>query len=146
MFPGLSVRDNLMLGRLKRNAGGTGWSDDRIFEFFPRIRDRLDVPADYLSGGEQQMVAIARALVGEVRLLLLDEPFEGLSPAMTEEVFGAVDRLRREIAILIVDHNLDLALALADDVVVLDRGTVAHRGPARPLFEDLDYRRKVLWI
>jgi branched-chain amino acid transport system ATP-binding protein len=146
MFPGLSVRDNLMLGRLRRNAGGTGWSDERIFEFFPRIRERLDVPADYLSGGEQQMVAIARALVGEVRLLLLDEPFEGLSPAMTEEVFGAVDRLRREIAILIVDHNLDLALALADDVVVLDRGTVAHRGPARPLFEDLDYRRKVLWI
>ena len=146
MFPGLSVRDNLMLGRLKRNHGGTGWSDERVFEYFPRIRERLDVAADYLSGGEQQMVAIARVLVGEVKLLLLDEPFEGLSPAMTEEVFNAVDRLRQDVAVVIVDHNLDLALALADDTIVLDRGAIVHRGPARPLFEDLAFRRKILWV
>ena len=146
MFPGLSVRDNLMLGRLKRNQGGTGWSDERVFEYFPRIRERLDVAADYLSGGEQQMVAIARVLVGEVKLLLLDEPFEGLSPAMTEEVFNAVDRLRQDVAVVIVDHNLDLALALADDTIVLDRGAIVHRGPARPLFEDLAFRRKILWV
>jgi ABC-type branched-subunit amino acid transport system ATPase component len=149
LFPGLSVRDNLMLGRLRRGAttaGGVIWDDERIFGYFPRIRERLDVAADYLSGGEQQMVAIARALAGNVRLLLLDEPFEGLSPAITEEVFGAIDRLRREIAVVIVDHNLDLVLALADETVVLDRGTVAHRGPAAPLRDDLALRRRVLWV
>ncbi len=146
MFPGLSVRDNLMLGRLKRNHGGSGWSDERVFEYFPRIRERLDVAADFLSGGEQQMVAIARALVGDVKLLLLDEPFEGLSPAMTEEVFNAVDRLRQDMAVMIVDHNLDLALALADETIVLDRGAIVHRGPALPLFEDLGFRRKILWV
>jgi len=146
MFPGLSVRDNLMLGRLKRDHGGTGWSDERVFEYFPRIRERLDVAADFLSGGEQQMVAIARALVGDVKLLLLDEPFEGLSPAMTEEVFNAVDRLRHDMAVMIVDHNLDLALALADETIVLDRGAIVHRGPALPLFEDLGFRRKILWV
>jgi ABC-type branched-subunit amino acid transport system ATPase component/ABC-type branched-subunit amino acid transport system permease subunit len=145
LFPGLSVRDNLMLGRLKRGGGGA-WTDEKIFSFFPRIRERLDVAADYLSGGEQQMVAIARALAGDMRLLLLDEPFEGLSPAITEEVFAAIDRLRREVAILIVDHHLDLVLALADEAVVLDRGAVAHRGPARPLHDDLELRRKVLWL
>ena len=92
------------------------------------------------------MVAIARALAGDVRVLLLDEPFEGLAPSITEEVFTAVDRLRRDIAVVIVDHNLDLVLALADRAVVLDRGHVVHRGPARPLSEDLELRRRVLWV
>jgi ABC-type branched-subunit amino acid transport system ATPase component/ABC-type branched-subunit amino acid transport system permease subunit len=145
LYPGLSVRDNLMLGRLRR-PGPSQWSDEKIFELFPRIRERYDLAADLLSGGEQQMVAIARALAGHVRVLLLDEPFEGLSPVMTEEVFKAVDRLRHEIAVVIVDHNLDLVLALADRAVVLDRGAVVHTGPARPLLIDLDLRRKVLWV
>jgi ABC-type branched-subunit amino acid transport system ATPase component len=147
LFPGLSVADNLALGRLRRQEGeGTRWSDERIFELFPRIRERYAIAADLLSGGEQQMVAIARALAGNVRVLLLDEPFEGLAPAITEEVFAAVDRLRREISVIIVDHNLDLVLALADRVFVLDRGHVVHQGPARPLLEDLDLRRRVLWV
>jgi branched-chain amino acid transport system ATP-binding protein len=149
LFPGLTVADNLGLGRLRRRGtvtDGTHWDDERIFQYFPRIRERLSVAADLLSGGEQQMVAIARALAGDVRLLLLDEPFEGLAPTVIEEVFAAVERLRRDIAVIIVDHNLDLVLALADRVVVLDRGRVVHQGPARPLLEDLDLRRRVLWV
>jgi len=149
LFPGLTVADNLGLGRLRRRdsaLGGIHWDDDRIFEYFPAIRERLQVPADLLSGGEQQMVAIARALTGDVRLLLLDEPFEGLAPAITEEVFEAVNRLRRDIALIVVDHNLDLVLALADRVFVLDRGHVVHHGAARPLQEDLELRRRVLWV
>jgi len=92
------------------------------------------------------MVAIARALVGNTRILLMDEPFEGLSPAMVEEVFGVIDALRRDVPILLIEHDLDLALALADRVYVLDRGRITHEGPAAPLHADLGLRRKVLWI
>jgi ABC-type branched-subunit amino acid transport system ATPase component/ABC-type branched-subunit amino acid transport system permease subunit len=147
LFPGLTVRDNLMLGRLKRsNNGKNNWSDERIFDVFPRLKERYDVNVESLSGGEQQMVAIARALSGYVKVLLLDEPFEGLSPAMTEEVFNAILKLKGEVTMLIVDHNLDLTLALSDRALVLDRGRISHLGPALPLLKDLDYRREKLWI
>ena len=147
LFPGLTVRDNLMLGRLRRShSGGEAWTDERIFEVFPRLRERYEVNVESLSGGEQQMVAIARALAGHVKVLLLDEPFEGLSPAMTEEVFNAILRLKGQVTMLIVDHNLDLTLALSDRALVLDRGRISHLGPAEPLLRDLDYRREKLWI
>jgi ABC-type branched-subunit amino acid transport system ATPase component/ABC-type branched-subunit amino acid transport system permease subunit len=147
LFAGMSVRHNLELGRLKRRHGrGVAWTDDKILAFFPRLKDRLDTPADYLSGGEQQMVAVARALAGHVRVLLLDEPFEGLAPAVVEELFEAFDKLRDELSIVIVEHNLDLVLALADEAYVLERGGVVHRGPALALRDDLELRRRVLWM
>jgi branched-chain amino acid transport system ATP-binding protein len=143
----MSVRHNLELGRLKRERPGSGaWSEDKILQFFPRLKDRLDAPADFLSGGEQQMVAVARALSGYVRVLLLDEPFEGLAPAVIEELFEAFDKLRREISMVIVEHNLDLVLALADHAYVLERGSVVHHGPAADLRDNLDLRRSVLWM
>jgi len=146
LFPGLTVAENLELGGLSRGGGpGVHWDPERIFSYFPRVRDKLGTKADLLSGGEQQMVAIARALSGNVRLLLMDEPFEGLAPAVVEEVFRSIDQLRREIAILIVEHDLDLVLALADHAYVLDRGHVTHEGPAEPLLKNLDFRRQVLW-
>jgi ABC-type branched-subunit amino acid transport system ATPase component len=92
------------------------------------------------------MVAVARALSGDVRVLLLDEPFEGLAPTVVEQLFETFDRLRQEIAIVIVDHNLDLALALSDSTVALERGRVIHQGPSAALRDDLDLRRKVLWL
>jgi branched-chain amino acid transport system ATP-binding protein len=147
LFAGMSVEQNLELGGLKRQTGnGVHWTRERIYEYFPRIAERLDSPADYLSGGEQQMVAVARALSGDVRVLLLDEPFEGLAPAVVEQLFETFDRLRKEIAIIIVDHHLDLALALSDTTVALERGRVIHQGPSRALRDDLDLRRKVLWL
>ena len=147
LFAGMSVAENLELGRLKRRTGvGVRWELDRIFEFFPRIRERLDTPADYLSGGEQQMVAVARALAGDVRVLLLDEPFEGLAPTVIEQLFESFDRLRHEVAIIIVDHHLDLALALSDRTVALERGQVTWTGESHLLRENLDLRRKVLWL
>jgi branched-chain amino acid transport system ATP-binding protein len=147
LFAGMSVAENLELGRLKRRNGeGMYWDEERIFAFFPRIKQRWRSPADYLSGGEQQMVAVARALSGDTRVLLLDEPFEGLAPSIVEELFEAFDKLRQEVSILIVDHHLDLALALSDRTVALETGQVTHVGPSKALSEDLDTRRKVLWL
>jgi branched-chain amino acid transport system ATP-binding protein len=147
LFAGMTVEQNLELGGLKRQTGnGVHWTRERVYEYFPRIRERLDSPADYLSGGEQQMVAVARALSGDVRVLLLDEPFEGLAPAVVEQLFETFDRLRNEVAIIIVDHHLDLALALSDTTVALERGRIVHEGPSKALRDDLDLRRKVLWL
>ena len=149
LFAGMTVRENLALGRLARRTDGkTGivWGEEKIFEYFPRLKERMDVAADYLSGGEQQMVAVARAMSGNVKLLLLDEPFEGLAPAVTLELFKVFDLLRRHMSIVIVEHNLDLVLALADRVFALERGAVFHQGPAAPLLNDLDYRKKILWL
>ena len=147
LFAGMTVAQNLELGRLKRQTGqGVRWDLERIFAYFPRIQERLDTPADYLSGGEQQMVAVARALSGNVRVLLLDEPFEGLAPTIIEQLFESFDKLRHEVSIVIVDHHLDLALALSDRTVALERGRVIHAGPSKDLREDLALRRKVLWL
>jgi branched-chain amino acid transport system ATP-binding protein len=149
LFAGLTVRENLSLGRLARKTDGSHgmvWSEEQIFEYFPRLKERMNVAADYLSGGEQQMVAVARAMSGNVKLLLLDEPFEGLAPAVTLELFKVFDLLRRRLSIVIVEHNLDLVLALADRIFALERGAVFHQGPASPLLTDLDYRKKILWL
>ncbi|MCF7701113.1 branched-chain amino acid ABC transporter ATP-binding protein/permease [Loktanella sp. M215] len=147
LFAGMSVKDNLELGRIKRQTGaGSHWDEERIFTYFPRLKERIDTPADYLSGGEQQMAAVARALSGDTRVLLLDEPFEGLSPAIVEQLFETFDNLRQEVSIIIVDHNLDLALTLSDRTVALERGSIIHEGPSAALADDIDLRRKVLWL
>ncbi|MDP2256450.1 MAG: branched-chain amino acid ABC transporter ATP-binding protein/permease [Polaromonas sp.] len=149
LFSGMTVAENLSLGRLARatdGSNGTVWSEEKILQYFPRLKERMNTPADYLSGGEQQMVAVARALSGNVRLLLLDEPFEGLAPAVVQELFTVFDQLRREVSIIIVEHNLDLVLALADRVFALERGSVFHTGPAEPLLTDLTYRKQILWL
>ena len=149
LFAGMTVRENLALGRLARRTDGDGgavWDEAQILGYFPRLAERMDVAADYLSGGEQQMVAVARAMSGNVRLLLLDEPFEGLAPAVILELFRVFDELRQHISIVIVEHNLDLVLALADRVFALERGSVFHEGPAAPLLNELDYRKKILWL
>jgi branched-chain amino acid transport system ATP-binding protein len=147
LFAGMSVQENLGLGRLKRLTGaGTHWEEERVLAFFPRLKTRWKVEADRLSGGEQQMVAVARALMGDTRVLLLDEPFEGLSPAISEELFEAFDKLRHEVSIILVDHHLDLALALSDRTVALERGSVTWSGESRMLRDDQELRRKVLWL
>ena len=149
LFAGMTVAENLSLGRLARatdGSHGVAWSEERIYEMFPRLKERRHVAADYLSGGEQQMVAVARALSGNVRLLLLDEPFEGLAPTIVQELFTVFDRLRGQVSIVIVEHNLDLVLALADRVFALERGAVFHTGSAQPLLVDLDYRKEILWL
>jgi branched-chain amino acid transport system ATP-binding protein len=149
LFAGMTAAENLALGRLARATDGCHgivWNEEMIFEHFPRLKQRLRVAADYLSGGEQQMAAVARALSGNVKLLLLDEPFEGLAPAVVHDLFAVFDLLRGRCSVIIVEHNLDLVLALADRVFALERGAVFHQGPAASLLKDLDYRKKILWL
>ena len=103
-------------------------------------------PFNCVGTGEGRALGDEEILSGNVKLLMLDEPFEGLAPAVVEEVFKALDQLRREISILIVEHDLDLVLALADRAYVLDRGHVSHVGPAEPLLTDLEFRKQILWV
>jgi ABC-type branched-subunit amino acid transport system ATPase component len=130
VFPELSVLDNLALGAFSRKK----WNRDEIdalLERFPRLRERLHQRAGLLSGGEQQMLALARGLMGKPRVLLLDEPSLGLAPQVINDLFAALDRLRSEAAtILLVDQMAGLALALADRAYVIEGGRIVAKGTA----------------
>ncbi len=128
VFARLTVRENLVVAHQKR-ANAT-WSLERVFELFPRLRERQAQDAGSLSGGEQQMLAIARALMGNPRVLLLDEPSEGLAPMIVNEVGRTIARLKSEgQSIVLVEQNIKLAFELADEVVILNTGRVAFAGP-----------------
>jgi branched-chain amino acid transport system ATP-binding protein len=127
VFPRLTVKENLVVAHQKRR--GT-WSLERVFELFPRLKERHAQDAGSLSGGEQQMLAIARALMGNPRVLLLDEPSEGLAPLIVAEVGRTIARLKSEgQSIVLVEQNIQLAFSLADDVAILNTGRVAFSGP-----------------
>ena len=127
IFQNLSVRENLRIGGLAHAPGH--WTLDRIFDIFPRLKERIDFGGDQLSGGEQQMLAIARALLGNPKILLLDEPTEGLAPLIVEqliEVFAEVHR--HGTGIVLVEQNLKVPMRLAHRQYVLDHGSVAWHG------------------
>jgi branched-chain amino acid transport system ATP-binding protein len=130
VFPTLSVRENLEVAR-KRGAGDAArpWTLDRVLELFPSLAGRRAQAAGSLSGGEQQMLAIGRSLMGNPRVVLMDEPSEGLAPLVVAEVGRTIARLKEEgQAIVLVEQNLRLALDLADDVTILNTGRVVFRG------------------
>ena len=127
VFARLSVRDNLAIGALvNRDVTAT----DRVLAIFPKLGERLDQPAGTLSGGERKMLAIGRALLGDPKLLLLDEPTEGVWIGVIEEITERLIALAKDIAVVIVEQHLDLALRVADYAYVLDRGRVALQGAA----------------
>ncbi|TMK03869.1 MAG: ABC transporter ATP-binding protein [Alphaproteobacteria bacterium] len=131
MFRTLTVRENLMVATQARQDGGSGWSIERIFQLFPPLAERHTQLAGSLSGGEQQMLAIGRALMGNPRVLLMDEPSEGLAPQLVAEVGRTIAQLKDEgQSIILVEQNIKLTLDLADDIVIINTGRVVFCGAA----------------
>ncbi|HTH80788.1 MAG TPA: branched-chain amino acid ABC transporter ATP-binding protein/permease [Ramlibacter sp.] len=141
LFPNLTVLDNLLIAK---RAGGMPL--DEVFELFPRLSAIRKSRAENISGGERQMVAIARALVAPAKLILLDEPFEGLAPAVVNEVMGALLKLRGRVAMVIVEHHAEQVLAIVDRAVVLVNGRVAWRGHANELATDEKLQARLLGL
>ena len=132
VFPTLTVKENLMVAH-----HGSGWNLDSVCDLFPRLKERTEQHAGSLSGGEQQMLAIGRALMGNPRVLLLDEPSEGLAPLIVAEVGRTIARLKAEgQSIVLVEQNVKLAFSLADDVVILNTGRVVSAGPVDAVRDD----------
>ena len=130
IFSTLTVRENLIVARRSRSGAAKPWTLERVCELFPRLEERLGQAAGSLSGGEQQMLAIGRALMGNPSVLLMDEPSEGLAPLIVAEVGRIIARLKADgQSIVLVEQNIQLAFALADDVAILNTGRIAFAGP-----------------
>tara|TARA_R110002072_G_scaffold297434_2_gene470266 strand:- start:607 stop:1359 length:753 start_codon:yes stop_codon:yes gene_type:complete len=144
IISGLTVEENLKLAQI---APPHGWSLERIYELFPRLGERRKQDGVTLSGGEQQMLAIARALARDIKLLLLDEPYEGLAPVIVQEIAKTLAIIRDQgITTIIVEQNAVAALKLADRAVILDTGTVVFDGDAKEVLENKQLREEYLAI
>ena len=144
IIPGMTVEENLILSQVAPNKG---WDIEQIYEHFPRLAERRTQEGVTLSGGEQQMLAVARALAREVKLLLLDEPYEGLAPVIVREIEHIVQDIKaRGITTIIVEQNAVAALRLADRAVILDSGELVFTGSAQELLDNPDLRNRYLAI
>lgn len=144
IIPGLTVEENLQLAQI---APPKGWSIERIYELFPRLGERRKQEGVTLSGGEQQMLAIGRALARDIKLLLLDEPYEGLAPVIVQEIERTLSEIKSEgITTVLVEQNAVAALKLADRAVILDTGRVVFDGSAQEVLENAELREEYLAI
>ncbi len=147
IFTGLTVRENLDMGAYRvRDAAKRSGNLERVFSLFPRLKERMHQSGGTLSGGEQQMLAIGRALMSSPRLLLLDEPSLGIAPLLVQEIFREIGRVNREdgTTILLVEQNANMALRLADRGYVLETGRIVLEASARALLEDPQVREAYL--
>jgi branched-chain amino acid transport system ATP-binding protein len=143
VFPNLTVKENLTLAA--KSNSGANWTLDKIYSFFPRLKERASSMGGNLSGGEQQMLAIGRALMTNPNMLLLDEPSEGLSPIIVQEVKEIILQLKEEgLSILMVEQNLSLALDTADKVYIVNKGQVVYEGTPNELRKNSEVKGKYL--
>jgi branched-chain amino acid transport system ATP-binding protein len=147
IFPNMTVRENLLLGGFRRGRARRAANMARALDTFPRLRERLSQHAATMSGGEQQMLAIGRAMMSEPELLILDEPSLGLSPLLVEEMFGLIGALNREgLTILLVEQNVRLSLEIAARGFVMENGAIAVSGPARALLDSAELQKAYLGV
>ena len=147
IFPNLSVLENLELGSFVRARGRRGANLQRVYATFPRLHERLAQKAGTMSGGEQQMLAIGRALMAEPKLLILDEPSLGLSPLLVEELFALIERLHAQgLSVLLVEQNVAQSLAIAQRAYVLENGSIRFSGASAELLASDDLRRAYLGL
>jgi branched-chain amino acid transport system ATP-binding protein len=147
VFPNLAVMENLELGSYRRGRANRARNLERVFAIFPRLKERVGQAAGTLSGGEQQMLAIGRGLMGEPKLLVLDEPSLGLSPLLVEEMFTLIKRLNADgLSILLVEQNVGQSLEIADRAYVLENGAIAFQGTPGELLADATLKRAYLGI
>lgn len=144
IIPGLTVEENLQLAQI---APPIGWSLDRLYELFPRLKERRKQEGVTLSGGEQQMLAVARALARDIKVLLLDEPYEGLAPVIVDEIEKTLRIIKEQgITTILVEQNAVRALELADRAVILDTGGIVFDGSAAEVLENAELRAEYLAI
>ena len=152
VFPSLSVEENLLVAartlRTGANPSSQDWTLEAVYEFFPQLRNRRANCGNQLSGGEQQMLAIGRALMGNPTILLMDEPSEGLAPVIVDELSAGLSRLRDEtgLTIMLVEQNSRLALTFAERCMVMSRGRIIHDGPSKTLRDDEDAMSRLLGV
>tara|TARA_B100000795_G_scaffold269573_1_gene259397 strand:+ start:33 stop:734 length:702 start_codon:yes stop_codon:yes gene_type:complete len=147
LFPNLSVKENLELGSYRRGKLNRATNLERVMEIFPKLKERISQTAGTLSGGEQQMVAIGRGLMGDPRILLLDEPSLGLSPLLVEQMFTLIKQINDDgLSIILVEQNVIQSLAIADRAYVLEGGTVSLSGRADELQENGNLKKSYLGL
>jgi branched-chain amino acid transport system ATP-binding protein len=147
VFPNLTVRENLLTGIKRNEQAHNPWTIERIYEYFPQLADRDRHKGRYLSGGEQQMLTIGRTLMGNPELLLVDEPTEGLAPALVEMVAKILLEINEVgVSILLVEQAMDVALKLAERTYVMSKGTIVFQGTGEELYTDDEVRRRYLEV
>ena len=147
IFPNLSVRENLLASAANRTARGNPWTLDRVYDFFPRLAERQRNMGNQLSGGEQQMLAIGRALMTNPKLLILDEATEGLAPLIRHEIWSCLDQLKREgQAILVIDKSVGALIGLADRHHIVEKGRIVWTGTSDALARDSELQHRYLGV
>ena len=147
LFPNLTVKDNLELGSYRRGKSNRSSNLENVLDIFPKLSERISQTAGTLSGGEQQMVAIGRGLMGDPRLLLLDEPSLGLSPLLVEQMFELIKKISDNgLTVLLVEQNVTQSLSIADRAYVIEEGSIAISGLSKDLLKNADLKKSYLGL